>query len=104
MNLRAKVSGVLVLAVVAAGVLPAVVAQRKDKLGFSTGEFDWQRGALKQTYIDRMREAKQSCGELFNSRFNLLIEAFEKNPVGEAYLPWRIICVHQWMSAQNIRL
>jgi asparagine synthase (glutamine-hydrolysing) len=85
-------------------LVPPLVAQRKDKLGFSTGEFDWQRGALKQTYIDRMREAKKACRELFNDKFEMLIAAFEKNPVGEAYLPWRVICAHQWISAQNVSL
>lgn len=85
-------------------LLPEVVAQRKDKLGFSTGEFDWQGGALKLDYLTRMQQARDGCGSLFNENFKTLLDEFERNPVGEAYLPWRVICVHHWIMAQNVSL
>jgi asparagine synthase (glutamine-hydrolysing) len=102
-----KIQGGRTKAVLRQGVdplLPPVVAQRKDKLGFSTGELAWQGGALKSAYTQRLREAKASCSALFNDQFQVLLDRFDRNPAGLTYLPWRVICAHQWISAHNINL
>jgi asparagine synthase (glutamine-hydrolysing) len=85
-------------------LLPAVVAQRRDKLGFTTGEFVWQGGVLKSEYLTRMRRARETCGDLFNDYFDSVLQQFENNPAAMVYLPWRIICAQEWLTAGGLSL
>jgi asparagine synthase (glutamine-hydrolysing) len=51
-----------------AGILPKAVAERRDKLGFSTPEEVWFRGPLRGAVLDGIEATLKRFPELFNAR------------------------------------
>ena len=79
------------------GVIPPVIAQRNDKMGFSTPEERWIRGPLRDFVVEATRDCMDRFGGLFREtalrdRIDAMIEG--RRPVEG--LVWRLVSLGAW--------
>jgi asparagine synthase (glutamine-hydrolysing) len=88
-----------------AGILPKAVAERRDKLGFSTPEEVWFRGPLKGAILDGIEATLKRFPELFNARGTraLAADMLEgRRPVD--FRLWRIANLGLWGERFQVSL
>jgi asparagine synthase (glutamine-hydrolysing) len=85
-------------------IVPDSILRRRDKIGFATGELEWQRGVLKQRYIERLRAPALAASGFFTAQLDDVCRALEAGSTTMGFLPWRLVSVAQWLdSISNIQ-
>jgi asparagine synthase (glutamine-hydrolysing) len=84
-------------------VLPAMVANRRDKLGFSTPESAWMAGPLASLVIEGLDKAEQRFPDLLDWRSVHLMRTrlFEGDGSGDPHL-WRIANLGLWAEVFDV--
>lgn len=85
------------------GILPDVIRDRMDKLGFVTPEETWLRETAPDLFRKKMNEAiSVSGGILRKSEANQMLEDMISGRLRFSFLPWRLISFGAWIKQFNV--
>lgn len=85
------------------GILPDVIRDRMDKLGFVTPEETWLRETAPDLFREKMNEAISiSGGILRKAEANQMLEDMISGRLRFGSLPWRLISFGVWIKQFNV--
>jgi asparagine synthase (glutamine-hydrolysing) len=85
------------------GIIPEIIANRRDKMGFVTPEEMWLRGEGKEWFLEHIDKAcKQFGGTLLNAeKVKQYVNDILENRREFDSMPWRIVCFYKWYNQVN---
>lgn len=85
------------------GILPDVIRERMDKLGFVTPEEIWLRETAPDLFREKMNEAiAASGGILRKAEVNKMLEDMISGQLRFSFLPWRLISFGEWVKQFSV--
>ena len=87
------------------GVLPEMVRNRRDKLGFSTPEEIWFKGVLKEKVKEGVEDTLKLYPELLDAgETRLLVDDYLEGRRPFDFTPWRIVNVGIWGRVMGVSM
>jgi asparagine synthase (glutamine-hydrolysing) len=81
------------------GVLPEIIRQRRDKLGFATPEEVWFKGPLRTEVLARAEKSVRAHGDIFEPSIAIdLLSATLDGRRPFDFLPWRVVVFGAWVD------
>ena len=85
------------------GILPDVIRDRMDKLGFVTPEETWLRETAPDLFREKINEAIASSGGILRkTETNKMLEDIISGRLKFSFLPWRIISFGEWIKQFSV--
>ncbi len=84
------------------GILPEVVCNRVDKLGFATPEEVWLREQAPDQFRRAMRQAIEQSDGVLNGKAMHFLEDVIQGRRPFSFLPWRLIAFGAWMDRFSV--
>ena len=78
------------------GIVPDIVLDRKDKVGFETPDFSWLRSLSKK--MDPWIDSLAGCDFIFVEKYRKRVRDILANDRGNPWEAWRMICFARWYS------
>jgi asparagine synthase (glutamine-hydrolysing) len=88
-----------------ADVLPPMVRDRRDKLGFATPETNWLQGPLRGLIKEGVLKTLDTCPGLLNAAgVRQMLDDFLTGRVASASTLWRVVSLGVWVDQFRVRV
>ena len=86
-----------------ADILPDLVANRRDKMGFVTPESHWVRTQGSSAFQQEMERAIDSSQGILQPEVARRVRKIMDGHEPFSQLPWRVICFGRWMQKFDVK-